>query len=260
MAGDENDGKLRSGLPEPALDLQATHSAGATLSTRQVGPSGSFCRKKSCGVAKDSDCRPTVFNRYRMDARVRASSSTINTFGLSRTVIPPSLILLRRAHEFITFYRGKGRFPWLIASLSLMRALASLAFTVPAGTPKRCAVSRMLKPWMSRNWKVLRKVGDSRDVPSANVVAISWFWYDLSGSGRVSGTNSASGRFCSRLVSSKLICFCTERRRNFMRAELITIVVSHVDNFACPLNWSTCLKANKTASWTASSASATLPR
>jgi hypothetical protein len=35
---------------------------------------------------------------------------------------------------------------FLITSLSLTRALASRAFTVPSGTPSRSAVSRMLKP------------------------------------------------------------------------------------------------------------------
>lgn len=52
----------------------------------------------------------------------------------------------------------------LIISLSLTRALASRAFTVPLGTPRRSAVSRMLKPTTWRNWKVVRKVGDSREV------------------------------------------------------------------------------------------------
>jgi len=52
----------------------------------------------------------------------------------------------------------------LIISLSLTRALASRAFTVPLGTPRRSAVSRMLKPSTWRNWKVVRKVGDSREV------------------------------------------------------------------------------------------------
>jgi hypothetical protein len=52
----------------------------------------------------------------------------------------------------------------LITCLSLIRALASRAFTVPVGTPRRCAVSRMLKPSTSRNRKVVRRVGESRTV------------------------------------------------------------------------------------------------
>ena len=40
---------------------------------------------------------------------------------------------------------------FLITFVSFIRALASCAFTVPAGTPRRCAVSRMLRPSMSRS-------------------------------------------------------------------------------------------------------------
>jgi len=53
---------------------------------------------------------------------------------------------------------------FLITSLSLTRALASRALTVPVGTPSRSAVSRMLKPSMLRKWKVVRKVGERREV------------------------------------------------------------------------------------------------
>src|SRR4029077_8482482 len=51
-----------------------------------------------------------------------------------------------------------------ITCLSLIRALASRAFTVPVGTPRNCAVSRMLKPSTSRNRKVVRRGGESRKV------------------------------------------------------------------------------------------------
>src|SRR5258708_31416767 len=39
----------------------------------------------------------------------------------------------------------------LIAFLSLVRALANRALTVPAGTPRRYVVSRMLKPSTARS-------------------------------------------------------------------------------------------------------------
>jgi len=45
------------------------------------------------------------------------------------------------------------------------------------------------------------------------------------------------GESCCPSVSSQVNCTDVKRRRNFIRAELITIVVSHVGIFACPLNW-----------------------
>ena len=132
------------------------------------------------------------------------------------------------------------RFPRPLFSIivfSWRRALANRAFTVPPGTPSRYAVSLILKPTMPRNWKVVRKVGDSREVASASVSAISRSRYASSGPGRVSDTVSSSGRSCCASVSSKANCTDVKRRRSFIRAELITIVVSHVDIFACPLNW-----------------------
>jgi hypothetical protein len=123
----------------------------------------------------------------------------------------------------------------LITSLSLTRALASRALTVPGALRGDLLFLRMLKPSMSRNWKVVRKVGDSREVARASVSAISPSRYASSGPGRVSETMS-SRRSCCASASSKAIGTDVKRRRSFIRAELITIVVSHVDIFACPLN------------------------
>lgn len=44
---------------------------------------------------------------------------------------------------------------------SLQRARATCAFTVPSATPNKIAVSFVVKPSMSRNWNVLRRVGES---------------------------------------------------------------------------------------------------
>jgi hypothetical protein len=85
--------------------------------------------------------------------------------------------------------------------------------------------------------KAVRKVGDSREVARASVTAISRSQYAFSGPGRVSDTMFSSGRSCCPSVSSKANCTDVKRRRSFIRAELITMVVSHVDIFACPLNW-----------------------
>ena len=94
----------------------------------------------------------------------------------------------------------------------------------------------------------------------ASLFAICRLRYAASGSGRVSDSVLAKERFCSPQGSSRATCTWDKRRRNFMRAELMTFVVSQVDMCARPLNWSTCVKAGSKASCTASSASATLPR
>src|SRR4029077_6480244 len=64
--------------------------------------------------------------------------------------------------------------------------------------------------------------------------------YASSGSGRVSDSVLAKERFCSTQGSSRATCTWDKRRRNFMRAEVMTIVVSQVDICARPLNWSMC--------------------
>src|ERR1700730_4631003 len=51
---------------------------------------------------------------------------------------------------------------------SLARARASCAFTVPWGTPKTSAASFVVKPSISRNWNVLRSLGESCLTPSTS--------------------------------------------------------------------------------------------
>jgi hypothetical protein len=134
--------------------------------------------------------RPTHLNWFRPSSRVpphsgqmqfamadlrcafdRIKLSTFNSFtekktGLSRGQSAHNIC---DALDLGAFLLDVDRFPlsrklFLITCLSLIRALASRAFTVPVGTPRRCAVSRMLKPSTSRKRNVVRRVGESRTV------------------------------------------------------------------------------------------------
>jgi len=134
--------------------------------------------------------RPTHLNWFRPSSRApphsgqmqfamadltfafdRIKLSTSNSFtekktGLSRGQSAHNIC---DALDLGVFLLDVDRFPlsrklFLITCLSLIRALASRAFTVPVGTPRRCAVSRMLKPSTSRNRKAVRRVGESRTV------------------------------------------------------------------------------------------------
>ena len=134
--------------------------------------------------------RPTHLNCFRPSSRApphsgqrqftiadltfafdRIKLSTSNSFteektGLSRGQLAHNIC---DALDLGAFRLDVARFPlsrkfFLITCLSLIRALASRAFTVPVGTPRSCAVSRMLKPSTSRNRKVVRRVGESRKV------------------------------------------------------------------------------------------------
>jgi hypothetical protein len=68
-------------------------------------------------------------------------------------------------HDMAEHIQITSCFPWQSPCASLFssaRALPARAFTVLPGTPRACAVSRILNPSTSRSWKARRKVGVSR--------------------------------------------------------------------------------------------------
>jgi hypothetical protein len=77
------------------------------------------------------------------------------------------------------------------------RARASCALTVPCGTPRIRAVSKIERPSTIRSWNVLRKVGDSSAVHFRKRAVISKFRNSSSGLGRSSASPSYRRRGCA---------------------------------------------------------------
>jgi hypothetical protein len=150
-----------------------------------------------------------------------------------RTADPPISLkpLTQSVSGRASVLSSRQRFTCVCSScLSFLRALATRVFTVPCGIPRACAVSRVLKPSRSLSSNVRHKIGDSFVDSCTSRSSSSQVRHNSSGLGRQSGSISDSGAwFCPRSCWSKGICVCRGRRRTFIRAALITMVVSQVD-------------------------------
>jgi len=143
-------------------------------------------------------------------------------------------------------------------SISLARPRASLAFTVPTGTLSVSAALCIEKSSRCRRRKAARWEAGSVQINLVTISRTSHCSKLCSGVGLGSTSNSAGVHWLSRRLSLSDNIWCRGRRRKRIRSALVTIAMSQVDICARPSNREMFLKADSSASWTASSASSAL--
>ena len=164
---------------------------------------------------------------------------------------------------FCPFFACRGELiAWRMRAVTCMRARNNWAFRVPSGTPTAAAASEVVRPSNTRRRKATRSRAGSSSTIRSRVSRVCVRRRDSSALGEPSSSRSAQMGFPSSRFSS---CWSSEtklwfsRRRSCILAEFSTMLPSHVENCASPLNWCMFLKADKRASWRASSASSALP-